>query len=84
MRTFFSATILFLSVRQRALNTSPKVPCPILAIFSYLPNENSTSTEIFNAEKNVELTCRRESSRENRIFQYICRDPKKKFQLDKI
>ena len=36
IRTFFKATIFFGSVLLLALKTSPKVPCPILAIFSYL------------------------------------------------
>jgi hypothetical protein len=36
IRTFFRATIFFGSARLLALKTSPKVPCPILAIFSYL------------------------------------------------
>ncbi len=44
MRTFFRATILFLSVLHLALKTSPKVPWPILAIFSYLLQKEHADT----------------------------------------
>jgi hypothetical protein len=44
MRTFFRATILFLSVLHLALKTSPKVPWPILAIFSYLLEKEHADT----------------------------------------
>jgi hypothetical protein len=44
IRTFFRATILFLSVLHFALKTSPKVPWPIFAIFSYLLEKEHADT----------------------------------------
>lgn len=49
--TFLRATIFFVFL-WRALNTSPNVPCPILAIFSYLftssQKGNSSSSKNFS------------------------------------